>query len=240
MDKTNLVVREDLADQMRTNGYIMLHGWHSEENTISIARSLGTVVDIKSLLPESNISTVQALRPGSRTEKLSNTYTGTYGLGEFPMHTDLAHWARPPRYLMLRCKKGAPRVTTKVLPYSELNSILEASTLRRALVRPRRTRPDDTVHLLPLVFKSGGVNGFRWDSLFLVPMNEAANKVSDVLSCESLSVSLFKPEVKALVLARKGDMVIIDNWRCLHGRSKVSENEMDRELERVYLSRIYT
>ncbi|MYH07390.1 MAG: TauD/TfdA family dioxygenase, partial [Rhodothermaceae bacterium] len=213
MQKTNLVVREALADQLQKDGYIMLHDWHSEEKTISIARSLGSVVDIRTLLPESDISAVQALRPGYNTESFSNTYTGTYGLAEFPMHTDFAHWARPPRYLMLRCKKGAPGVTTTVLPYSQLNSILEMSTLRRALLKPRRTRPDNTVLLLPLVFRSRGVNGFRWDSLFLVPMNEAANKVSDILSHESLPLSWFKPEIKSVVLARTGDTLIIDNWR---------------------------
>jgi hypothetical protein len=236
MHQTNLLFREDLADQLHENGYIMLRDWHNEEKITSIARSLGTVVDIKTLLPKSNISTVQALKPGHKTESFSNTYTGTYGLGEFPIHTDLAHWARPPRYLMLRCKKGARGVTTKVLPYSELNSSLERSMLQQALARPRRTRPDDTVLLLPLVFRSRGVDGFRWDSLFLVPMNEAAKEVSGFLS----SKFCVNSKAKSLVLARKGDAVIIDNWRCLHGRSKISENEMDRELERVYLSRIYT
>ena len=237
MHKTNPNSREYVIDQLNQNGYVMLHEWRSEEKTISIARSLGTVIDIKTLLPESNIPTVQALRPGYKIESSSNNYTGTYGLAEFPMHTDLAHWAQPPRYFMLRCKKGSPEVTTRVLPCSELNSILEMSTLlHRALAKPRRAGQGDSLLLLPLVFRAGNVCGFRWDSLFLVPMNKAATQVADVLS----GWIWVKSKMKSLTLVRNGDTVIIDNWRCLHGRSKVPESAMDRKLERVYLSGIYT
>ena len=67
-------------------------------------------------------------------------------------------------------------------------------------------------------------------------MNKAAIKVADVLS----GVLWVKSKMKSLTLVKNGDTVIIDNWRCLHGRSKVPESEMDRKLERVYLSEIYT
>ncbi|MXW44083.1 MAG: TauD/TfdA family dioxygenase [Candidatus Dadabacteria bacterium] len=236
MHKTNPTSREYIVAQLNQNGYVMLHEWRSEEKTISIARSLGTVVDIKTLLPESKHPTVQSLTPGYKTESSSNNYTGTYGLGEFPMHTDLAHWAQPPRYFMLRCQKGSPEVTTNILPCSALNSILEMSTLRRALTKPRQTGQGNIPFLLPLVFRAGNVCGFRWDSLFLVPMNKAAVQVADILS----RVLWVKLRMESLTLVKNGDTVIIDNWRCLHGRSKVPESEMDRKLERVYLSEVYT
>ncbi len=235
MHKTIPNTKAYLVDQLNRNSYVMLRDWHSEEKTISIARSLGTVVDIKTLLPESNIPTVQSLTPSNKIESSSNNYTGTYGLAEFPMHTDLAHWSQPPRYFMLRCRKGSPDVITRVLPCTKLNSILGMSIFRRALVKPRRTGQDNILLLLPLLFRTGDVNGFRWDSLFLVPMNKAAKQVADVLS----DVTWIKSKAKSLTLARNGDMVIIDNWLCLHGRSKISVNETDRKLERIYLSEIY-
>ena len=235
MHKANPIPREYITTQLNQSGYVMLPEWRSEEKTISIARSLGTVVDIKTLLPESNIPTVQTLTPGHKAESSSNNYTGTYGLAEFPMHTDLAHWAQPPRYFMLRCQKGSPEVTTNVLPCSALNSILEMSMLRRALTKPRRTGQGDILLLLPLVFRAGGVSGFRWDSLFLVPMNKAATQVDKALSGKLW----VRSEMKSLTLARNGDTVIIDNWRCFHGRSNVPESERDRKLERVYLSDIH-
>ena len=236
MHKANTISREYITTQLNQSGYVMLPEWRSEERTISIAQSLGTVLDIRTLLPQSGIPTVQTLTPGHKAESSSNHYTGTYGLAEFPLHTDLAHWAQPPRYFMLRCQKGSPEVTTNILPCSALDSILEMSTLRRALTKPRRTGQGDILLLLPLVFRAGDVSGFRWDSLFLLPMNKAATQVADVLS----GWIWVKSKMESLTLVRNGDTVIIDNWRCLHGRSKVSESEMDRKLERVYLSGIYT
>ena len=99
MHKSNLVIRKDIADQLHKIGFVMLLGWRSEEKTISFARLLGTVVDIKTLLPESDFSTIQTVGPGHKTEPSSYTYTCTYGPGEYPVDTDLAHWARLPRYL---------------------------------------------------------------------------------------------------------------------------------------------
>ena len=234
MHEANTISREYITTQLNQNGCVMLPEWRSEEETISIARSLGTVVDIETLLPESDIATVQTLTPGYKTKSSSNNYTGTYGLTEFPMHTDLAHWAQPPRYFMLRCRKGSHEVTTGILPCSALNSTLETSILRRALAKPRKTGQGNILLLLPLVFRAGGVRGFRWDSLFLEPMNNAAVQVAKAMS----GLLWVRSEMKSLTLARNGDTVIIDNWRCLHGRSNVPENEMDRKLERVYLSDI--
>lgn len=236
MHKANPISKEHIATQLNQSGYVMLPKWRSEERTMSIAESLGTVVDMETLLPQSDIPTVQTLTPSDKTISSSNNYTDTYGLSEFPLHTDLAHWAQPPRYFMLRCQKGSPEVATKILPCSALNSILETSILRRALAKPRRTGQGEALLLLPLVFRAGNVCGFRWDSLFLVPMNRAATLVADALSGRLWIES----EVKSLTLTTNGDTVIIDNWRCLHGRSEVPANEMDRKLERVYLSEIRT
>lgn len=230
------ISRKHITIQLHQNGYVMLPEWYREETTISIAHSLGTVVDIRALLPQTHISTVQTLTPNHKTNSSDNHYTGTYGLAEFPMHTDLAHWARPPRYFILRCQKGTPEVTTKILPGSALYSILKMPLLRRALARPRQLGQNGLLLLLPLVFQVGNIYGFRWDSLFLVPMNETATQVAEMLSM----TSLYKSKLKSFSLARNGDTLIIDNWRCLHGRSKVPETEINRKIERVYLSEIHT
>lgn len=37
-----------------------------------------------------------------------NTYSGLFGLEEFPLHTDLAHWHSPPRYILLRVLTSKP------------------------------------------------------------------------------------------------------------------------------------
>ncbi len=39
---------------------------------------------------------VHAIYPRPLAECPPNTYSGIYGLGEFPAHTDFAHWYTPP------------------------------------------------------------------------------------------------------------------------------------------------
>ncbi len=219
------------ADSLHRSGYVLLRRWRPAETTAMIGQSVGTVVDIPTLLP-GDIPVVQTLQPQTTANAFANRYSGEYGLAEFPLHTDLAHWAQPPRYFMLRCRNGSRSVSTRLLVASALTSVLDILTLRRALVRPRRASGDASLTLLPLMFRQGGVSGFRWDPLFLVPMNEPANRVSETMRRKSWDQS------KCLALIEPGDTLLVDNWRILHGRSEVSLNDADRRIERVYLSEI--
>ena len=225
-----------ITRQLDQNGYILLPAWRREENAISIARMIGTVVQLRSVFPHSNLPTVQILKPKNKIESLSSRYSGTYGLAEFPFHTDLAHWLRPPRYLLLRCYKGSKAVTTRLLIQSTIGSMLGMNTLKRALVRPRRSGSNGSLCLLPLLFFENNTYGIRWDSLFLVPMNKLADQVADIISTITNDATKFA----SLTLVNCGDTLIIDNWRCLHSRSKVSMIDLNRRIERVYLSDIYT
>ena len=225
-----------ITRQLDQNGYILLPEWRREENTISIARMIGTVVRLRSVFPQSNLPTVQILEPKSKIDSLSSRYSGTYGLAEFPFHTDLAHWFRPPRYFLLRCCKGSKAVATRLLTLSAIGSMLGIYTLQRALVRPRRSGSNGSLCLLPLLFFDNNTYGIRWDSLFLVPMNKLADQVADIISTITNDATKFA----SLTLVNCGDTLIIDNWRCLHSRGKVSMIDLNRRIERVYLSDIYT
>ncbi len=47
----------------------------------------------------------------------------------------------------------------------------------------------------------------------------------------------FKQRTKKVQLVHAGDTLVIDNWRALHGRSRVPESALLRKLERVYIDR---
>ena len=222
----------DIMTLLHRTGYALLPAWRPAETTTAIAHSIGSVVNIDSMLPRTDIPSVQTLEPRYKTAASFNQYSGTFGLSEFPLHTDLAHWTRPPRYLLLRCLNGSPTVTTKVLERSILTSVVGTKTLRTALVRPRRANPTDALCLLPLAFEIDDVVGLRWDPLFLVPMNRAACRIAELMHAKVAHLS------DHLTLVEKGDTIIIDNWRVLHGRSKVSTSDINRRLERVYLSEL--
>ena len=195
---------------LHRSGYALLPAWLPAKTTTAIAHSIGSVVNIGSLFPRTDIPSVQTLEPRYETRASFNQYSGTFGLNEFSLHTDLAHWARPPRYLLLRCLNGSSTVATKVLESSIITSVVGTNTLRRALARPRRVRPTDALCLLPLAFNVDDVGGLRWDPLFLVPMNEAAWQVAELMRTQVTHLS------EDLTMVERGDTIIIDNWRILH------------------------
>ena len=92
--------------------------------TAEVAVRVGRILEIDKLLPSSKIPTVQSLRPRQAVEAKQNQYSGHYGFDIFPFHTDLAHWALPPRYFLLRCLIGTEDVFTNVLPSSHVVGLL--------------------------------------------------------------------------------------------------------------------
>ena len=171
-------------------------------------------------------SSAEALTVNSTSAKPKNTYAGNYGFGRLPLHTDLAHWYIPPRYLMLRCAVGDPEVGTPLLHYREVVRKLSPVVIDRALFRPRR-RLEGKMYLLRL--RESGI--FRWDQLFLTPENKEAEQVQSLIT---LQHSDFK--VVEIVLDKSGRTILIDNWNILHGRTMVKSNQSPRRIERVYFA----
>ena len=154
-----------------------------------------------------------------------NTYGGNYALSRLPLHTDLAHWAVPPRFLILRCVVGSPDVVTHVLHQREITRSTPAGVIDRALLRPRR-RLDGRMFLLRMRYD--GI--FRWDSLFLEPDNAEARLVRELLVEKPARFVLDE-----IVMDQPGKAILIDNWSALHGRGAVPSSAVTRRLERVYL-----
>lgn len=154
-----------------------------------------------------------------------NTYGGNYGQSELPLHTDLAHWYRPPRYVLLRCIVGSPEVATRLLHVRSLERAMPSGLMRRAMFSPRR-RLDGKMYLLRLVTSEL----FRWDALFLMPQNLAAREFSAFMSASAPTLP-----TTDIFLAEPGRALLIDNWQVLHGRSAVPNNSANRTLSRFYL-----
>ena len=227
--------QQKVSATIQQNGYARLPRWRCEESTLAIAESLGKIFDMPTVSPYWDIPVVQTLKPGREIDSSQNRYSGTFGLGEFPLHTDFAHWLHPPRYLMLRCIHASSTTLTKLLPTTALESMLPIETFRNALVRPRHRASDGTICLLPITVHIGGIIGYRWDPLFLVPMNTYALKISNAMRRHQWDHS----KLITLTLSELGDTLLIDNWRILHGRGSVSNDDLYRVIERIYLSEIY-
>ncbi len=204
-------------------GYFMLSGYCPERSTVSIISTFGSITRVAGL------QDVQVLTPREQAEATPNVYSGNFGHDSFPLHTDLAHWFRPPRYFALRCVVGGKGVSTTLLDGRDLISGIGELALRRALVHPRRPvagfRP-----LLRLLDQRTGELCLRWDSLFVRPATPISAE-----TCAEVMRYLAASAPHEVTLLRPGDTLVVDNWRMLHGRSTIPPGSVDRRIERVYL-----
>lgn len=181
--------------------------------------------DIAKLIGAKVFTEPENLRVSESGSKGFNTYGGNYGRRRLPLHTDLAHWYRPPRYIMLRCNVGSATVSTQVLHYRDLEPHIPLTLMKRAMFSPRR-RLDGKMYLLHMLADQL----FRWDELFLEPKNQPAFDARQLMIDGAKGM---KPT--NFVLEKPGQTLLIDNWQALHGRSPVPIWATDRSLDRIYM-----
>lgn len=203
------------------DGYALLRGAALGLSTERFAADMGDA-----MAPWGG-SLVQVLTP--KAEATPNTYSGIFGLGRFPFHTDLAHWPMPPRYLLLRCVRGYADVPTLLLDGRALAAAVGEDAMERALAKPRRPLGGE-MRMLRLLQDHAVGEIIRWDQIFLTPASPVGKSVFDQFQ------RLVDRAVHACaVMADDGDVLVIDNWRMLHARPAIEPDRMDRHLERVYL-----
>lgn len=164
----------------------------------------------------------------------SSSYTGIHGLGEFPFHTDCAHWPKPPRYLGLRAVQGDEQVKTKIISAGEALRPFCHNVLRRIILKPRR--PFRGKQYLYRLLETGslGENRIRWDENFLIPANEQAAS-----EFENFRSTLSKLSYEEFSLIDSSQILIVDNWKALHARGSVKGSWSPRHIERFYLEKLH-
>jgi L-asparagine oxygenase len=220
--------------ELRRNGYVFIPELDPLRSSLEVAECIGSVVDLHAAYPGKGLKKVHLLRAMKEDESRPNTYSAMLGLKEFPPHTDFANWASPPRYLMLRCIVGFDHVFTSIIPSHALLSCLGERISSRALFRPRRQVLGKPVTILPMCFSIMDTEAIRWDPRFLRPLN---NEATEAFSKAPGSVDLQESIVR-IQLSSPGDTLLIDNWRCLHGRSEIGVGALSRHLERVLLDEV--
>jgi L-asparagine oxygenase len=211
---------------LEEHGFAFLAEFQPGIPTLTVAESLGNVLRIP------GIPVVQRICPKPKEMSSPNLYSGNYGLGQFPLHTDLAHWYLPPRYLVLRCIRPATGVLTVVEHHASALAGISPIAIRRALYRPRR-KSSGKICLLRLMQPFGTRVIFRWDPLFITPANNDATEIANYLRSHQLDRC-----ANRFCFNQSSDTLLIDNWTTLHGRTSVSQADLGRIVERVYLTEI--
>lgn len=211
------MIREEVLER----GFAFRPSCRQSEASEMLASQIGAPVSLGSGEP------VHVLSPTSTDQRGPNSYSGLYGLGAFPLHTDLAHYRLPPRYFMLRCRVPGDLVGTTLLDSADIVASVGTSLLSRGLVQPRRQRAG--VRPLLRLFDPA-VQLFRWDIEFIRPASGAGSE-----AVAAVSAVLARSEPTEIRLDHPGDLLVIDNWRMLHGRTAVPPTGTGRCIERVYL-----
>lgn len=73
-------------------------GPQTEDELLAIARSLG-----RPLADRRDPRLAKPVSPSSSDDAPANTLSARYGFGDFPFHSDSAHWTRPADLLLLYC-----------------------------------------------------------------------------------------------------------------------------------------
>ncbi|MFG1305204.1 TauD/TfdA family dioxygenase [Xanthobacter autotrophicus] len=167
----------------------------------------------------------EVIQPHGANDAHPRSLSARYGLDALPFHTELSHRTRPCRYLLLGCiDPGSPAAATMLLDWQTLGfsrddlDLLEGTPV---LVRSGRRSFYSTI-LAP-----GGAF-LRYDPGCLEPVDQrgrmALALVEDRIARASSEAHHW----------RQGDILIIDNWRVLHGRSP-SDRGSGRRLARILI-----
>lgn len=205
----------------------------SELALLAVARRLGEPVGY---LPEHGGSIVQNLVP---TQADIGRQTSTSSGVDLAFHTETAFHPHGPRYLLLLCLRGDPEAATTLASVDLLLPWLSASTAD-ALRRPEfRTAVDESFGGQPGVPYGparpvlGGTDQQPW-----LCWDE------ELTSGTTPEADAALEELRAVVVERRretvltaGDLLIVDNARCVHGRRPFHArfDGTDRWLQRSFV-----
>lgn len=205
----------------------------SELTLLTAARLLGQPVGY---LPEHGGDLVQNILPTSGD---ATRQTSTSSRVELAFHTETAFHPHRPRYLVLLCLRGDAAAATTLCSIDDI--VGELSDHHRSLLRQQRfhTRADesfgggaDTRFLPPMRVLSGDDDhpDLTFDAELTTGIDEEAQAAVHALT------GLIAAHHTSVVL-EAGDLLVIDNRRCVHGRSPFPArfDGTDRWLQRAFV-----
>ena len=167
----------------------------------------------------------EVIQPQRQSEAHSRSLSARFGLDSLPFHAELSHRPRPCRYLLPGCvDTGSPSAVTLLLDWRTLGfSPEEFELLEGAPILVRSGRSSFYTTMLPT-----DRSFFRYDPGCLEAVDArgraALRLVEDRLAGGAPHGHEWRP----------GDILIIDNWRVLHGRGR-SDHGSGRRLARILI-----
>jgi alpha-ketoglutarate-dependent taurine dioxygenase len=201
-----------LTHRLEKDGWVVINQYSEE--------LLDLIENVCSKL-ELNISfhNHKELIPKDSNEVGHFSLSSSYGLNKFPLHTDGAECATPPRFLVLRALSNSPTRTCLADAQTIRNKLTKFNTLWRVKTKDGIIRTK-LYELNPIY----DIEFIRFNRLSM--KCDEGNKFEVYNAIDNLLISHIK--------WTKNKTIIIDNWRVLHGREMViEENYNKRVIERL-------
>jgi hypothetical protein len=167
----------------------------------------------------------EVVRPQTPDDAHPRSLSAQYGLNALPFHVELSHRPRPCRYVLLGCiDPGSPSAATMLLNWRTLDfSSEELHLLESAPILVRTGRRSFYSTVLPPNHAH-----LRYDPACLEAVDERGRSALRLLEHR---LALGTPNIHEW---RRGDILIIDNWRVLHGRGP-ADHGSGRRLARILI-----
>ncbi len=201
-------------------GWTVLSFDGKDDSLLRMAAALGIPIAC-----QSNYPIIQQLTPHQNSSKSGISFSKVFGTGGFPLHTDLAHWPLPARYVLLADVGISHSRPTFVLSQSNFLAKFDEADIGHSVWKVPGPMGS---FLCSMNFKALNRNWLRFDPLCMQPQNEAARAI--INANKSIQYSPIQVDwSQNLVL-------VIDNWLMLHGRGGSSVNDTNhRVLKRILI-----
>jgi len=211
--------------KLTLKGWVEFESVNNDESLINISRELGNVIN------HPNGQLIDYLKPKSKAEAKENTFSYNFGHQQFPLHTDTAFWNLPTRYVLMSCE-GTSETATLFVTYDEICKILTESELvdlKKSIFLIKTANKNFYASLINTYENN---TFLRFDRNCMKPINKSANITLNILDEKLSELNVNK------VLWDKSKIFIFDNWRILHGRESLKNDEI-RTLKRIYIKHKY-
>lgn len=164
---------------------------------------------------------IEQLQPKEPARAHPESLSAQFGMDEFPLHTDGAHRAVPPDFVILECPQRPSTVeTTLARPNLEGS---QRTSLRMGMFSVWTGRE----HFLSSALDETG--RLRFDPGVMTPLDWRARAANEYLSG-------YRDQATPFFWSGPGVSLVIDNRRALHGRGSAVD-EPERNLHRLCIRR---
>ncbi|KAF6661474.1 hypothetical protein HFD91_08865 [Enterobacteriaceae bacterium EKM102V] len=204
------------------NEYEIVENCTSIESFIKLAKSLGEIISH----PNGEIYDVVIANDGTNAK--TGTFSHKFGFNEFPLHTDTAFWAIPAR-LLIMWSPVASTTSTTILPWRDILDSFSKSDKKIINEAIFLVRTFESTSYRSVKFTSYGETGYRYDPNIMIPANEQGKKFAELFNKAIQKISLNNFNWSG------SNALIINNWKMLHGRNQVNNEQESRTIFRAYV-----